>query len=198
MAKNHPAAAPAAIAKLIAVFVDDGEHAQHQAIAILRTLGTPAFEQLLITAKSPKPSIRRWAVEAIGGFSDRRAFPALRSAAADTHTSVRHHAIHGLRVRRHPRSAEVLIPLLRDEGGGVRVNAVMALVDLGARSAGPALLAAAGDGKWYVRQHVAHALGVLRVAGARPVLRRLVADPRKAVRDAAQESLALLGDGRQR
>ncbi|MBA3686634.1 MAG: HEAT repeat domain-containing protein, partial [Planctomycetes bacterium] len=66
------------------------------------------------------------------------------------------------------------------------------LAHVGGRAAGPALIAAAGDPQWYVRQAVASTLGILRITDSRPVLRGLLDDPRKAVRSAAQAALLRL------
>jgi HEAT repeat protein len=182
------------ILRLIAALDAEGEQGPRAAIAELAILGAPALESLLAATGSPRVRLRRWVLEALAPFSDRRVRPLLLAALGDANMTVRLHAIHALVARRDRRAATALAPLVRDSSGGIRVNAVMALATLGAHSAGPALITALADEKWYVRQQAAIAVGVLKISEASPTLARLLLkDPRQAVRAAAAEALAALG-----
>jgi HEAT repeat protein len=78
------------------------------------------------------------------------------------------------------------IPLLErrlsDDHPRVRGAAAVALGDLEAKEAVPAILAAAGDADGYVRQMALNALGEIADARALPLLRRSLRDPRPEVR----------------
>ncbi len=82
--------------------------------------------------------------------------------------------------------------LMRDASGGIRVNAIDAAAQRGLRGSAAAVRAGLRDDKWYVRQHAARAVGTLRDVRAIPVLRRLLHDPRPAVRREAAQALAIL------
>jgi HEAT repeat protein len=85
--------------------------------------------------------------------------------------------------------------VLQDRNAEVRRRAIAGLAHLECRSektvAG--LIACARDEDWRIRQAAARSLGDLKAAEAEDHLHLLTADPRNAVRKAAEAALASLG-----
>ena len=88
-----------------------------------------------------------------------------------------------------PKLGRHVAKLIRDESGGVRVNAIDVVAGLGYTGAASVLIKALKDDKWYVRQAAARALGQLKIKKSGRELKESLNDERKAVREAA--SLAL-------
>lgn len=77
--------------------------------------------------------------------------------------------------------------------GGIRVNAIDALVKLKDRSSNAAIVRCLSDEQWYVRQHAAQACGHLKIKTAKTKLKTLLkTEKRKAVLTAAQEALDII------
>lgn len=180
---------------LIAALDTPSDRAAESVIAKLVKLGAGAVPSLMAAARDLEaPRIRKWSLQALGAIGDRRSGPLLVEALDDERMTVRLHAVRGLRRMRYKPAAKALARLLRDPSGGVRVNAVDALAEVGDRSVAVsrALVAALGDAQWYVRQRASAACGALGVAKAAPLLEKLARDPRKAVRVEAAGALAVL------
>jgi len=97
----------------------------------------------------------------------------------------------------HPSSVPVLVPLLDDENGDVRLNALMALGSIGSPAASesvPAVSALLDDEDVGVRTYAAYLLGTLEEASAVESLTVALNDPAFPVRGNAAVALARLGD----
>lgn len=99
-------------------------------------------------------------------------------------------SLRGLGRLRLAETAPAIARLLADPSGGVRVNAIDALLRVGRPGSAAALSRALADERWYVRQLAARACGALSVPSARRALERLASsDARKAARHAATRAL---------
>ena len=179
--------APHAIVELIAALDLEGEIEARAIVAELASRGVEAVAPLRLAIREHRSTrVRRWGCEALALLIGVEAIPDLIAAARDRQMSVRLHALLALSGLRDERVAPILAELIADPSGGVRGNAVAA-----ARGhlAHPALLraviAAADDGKWYVRKEVAVALRGHPDPAALQVGERLRADSHPAVRNAA-------------
>jgi HEAT repeat protein len=141
-----------------------------------------------------KPRIRKWSLQALGAIGNKAAAPLLIQALKDERMTVKLHAIRGLsRMKYKPAAARIRM-LMSDPSGGIRVNAIDALIELEDRTvSGSVLNRSLADEKWYVRQHAAIACGKLGVKSSVSKLKLLIKnESKKAVLIAAQESLAML------
>lgn len=181
--------------RMFAALDAEGEVVPRAALTQLVALGNQILPELLAAAaRSPRIRIRRWALEGIANFPDRRVRPVLLAALTDEAMTVRLHAIHALVLRGDRRAGRQLTARLTDVSGGIRVNAAQALGTLRISSAAPALIQALTDPQWYVRQTAAWSLGQMRWSPARAALRRCLDDERNAVCVAATAALVLIDE----
>jgi hypothetical protein len=171
-----------------------GEQQQRELVAEIAA-GPDAFEILPGAYEAARTSrLRCLILDAFQGRDDPRLLPLIEAGLADSSASVRGHALVALP---HCRDADVprsLLPLLRDSNAVIRCQAFGVLVEAQIRSeaAVAALLEGVQDSDWRIRQGAARTLGRLGVQQAAGPLSTLTADPRNAVRVAANEALERL------
>lgn len=156
--------------------------------------GKSAVPLLMKAAKNKEAHrIRKWSLQALGAIGDKRAAPLLVEALKEDKMTIRLHAIKGLARMNYKKAAKKIAALsVNDESGGIRVNALYALTDLGDGSVGAQILKSLSDPQWYIRQAAATACGKLKISKAKKKLLELsTKDEKKAVRVAAQEALRL-------
>lgn len=135
---------------ILRVFRAHGDHRQRACIRRLAKADLPAVKALATGAYPP--SVQRWAVEALGRFPEKLAWPTVSRALRSPHMSVRLHALLAVRGFGNPRRAAALRPLLRDESGGVRINALPVVAGFRPKWLGVELKRALRDEKFYVRR----------------------------------------------
>lgn len=179
------------IDSLIAQLDTQGDITAENVIGELVAIGKTAVPALMRAAKDIRaPRIRKWALQALGSIGDKRAAPLLLEALLDDRMTVKLHSIKGLSKMRYKNGAIPISKLLKDKSGGIRVNALYALVEIGDRSVLPKIRKCLSDPQWYVRQNACIACGMLKDTIAKPKLKKLsFADDRKAVRVAAAKAL---------
>lgn len=163
-----------------------GDTAAEKVIAALAKIGKPALPFLRAAAKdTANPRIRKWSLQALGSFGEKKDAILLIEALKEDRMTVRLHAVKGL--ARLGMGAEPIAKLLKDESGGIRVNALYALMVIGDVSVLPEIRKCLKDSEWYVRQNACVACGKFADVKAKRELKRLsTEDERKAVRDAAK------------
>lgn len=67
----------------------------------------------------------------MGSIKDKKAAPLLIDALKDSRMTVKLHSIKGLGRMKYKKGVAAISRLLRDESGGIRVNALYALIELG-------------------------------------------------------------------
>lgn len=97
----------------------------------------------------------------------------------------------------HDRAVGILLQVA-DERSEVRKWALLALAELHEPTALPAFHRAAHDGDWMIRIFAAHGFDRLRAHDSLIEVVGLLADRESAVREAAADALASIGDGRVR
>lgn len=169
-----------------------GDLAAEKVIAALAKIGKPALPFLRIAAQDEaNPRIRKWALQALGSLGDKKDAPLLIAALKEERMTVRLHAVKGL--ARLQLGAAPIAKLLKDESGGIRLNALYALMAIGDVSVLPEIRKCLKDSEWYVRQNACVACGKFADVKAKRELKRLaVEDERKAVREAAKQALGFL------
>ncbi len=138
------------VAKVFAMHGDARQRALIRRLAKSPAQALPVLMELTGTGYSP--SVQRWAVEALGHLPERLAWRPVSRALKSPHMSVRLHAICAVRAFGNRRRAAALRPLLRDESGGIRVNALAVVGEFRPRWLGAELKRAARDPKDYVRK----------------------------------------------
>ena len=196
------------------------------AAALGRLGAPAAADALAEALADPDAGVRREAARALARLKDRRATPALVRALADSDQTVRFYAAYALGEVRAPSAADALLAALGDPAWTVRDQAAWALRELGdpalAGRVAEALRAGKADADhalWLLRhlggrEGVAHLASLLEAEDADLRLRavramaetkapacvepliRAIEDPTPAVRGAAVEALADLGDDR--
>jgi HEAT repeat protein len=172
-----------------------GEAQQRELVAQIAA-GPEAFEILAPAYHAARTGrLRCYILDALR--SDPRCLPLIEAGLADSSASVRGHALTALLHCPAAQIPALVMPLLRDSNSVIRCQAFGVLVEAQCRSdaAVAALLEGAQDPDWRIRQAAARALGALGVQEATGALAALADDPRNAVRVAAQEALARLGEG---
>lgn len=182
--------------RLLAAFRDRRVAKREAAIPALAGMKTPPVAELrAMAASSPHTLERRCALTVLLRLRDRSLPRLARRALRDPGMSLRRVGMMAVAAEGGAGAARTLLPLLRDESGGVRVLCAGLLGDLDERCAVPALIRALGDGQWYVRQAAALALLKLKDPRARTALNRATRDPRKCVSEAARRALGAMGGG---
>lgn len=144
---------PLTTGKTAEVFAAHGDTRQRALIRRLAKSPARALPILLaLTGEEYSPSVQRWAVEALGHLPERLAWRPVARALRSPHMSVRLHAICAVRAFGNRRRAAALRPLLRDESGGIRVNALAAVGEFRPKWLDVELKRAARDPKDYVRK----------------------------------------------
>lgn len=139
--------------KAAAVFGAHGDRRQRLLIRRLAKSPSRALPLVLELAGADySPSVQRWAVEALGHLPERLAWRPVARALRSPHMSVRLHAICAVRAFGNRRRAAALRPLLRDESGGIRVNALAVVGEFRPKWLAVELKRAARDPKDYVRK----------------------------------------------
>jgi HEAT repeat protein len=171
-----------------------GEAQQRELVAEIAA-GPAAFEILVPAYHEARTTrLRCLILDALRDKDDPRILPLIEAGLADSSASVRGHALDALLRSRHTNIPGLLLPLLRDRNSVIRCRAFGALVEAQCRSeaAVAALLEVVQDPDWRTRQAAARTLGALGLQQAAGPLSSLTADPRNAVRVAAQEALQRL------
>jgi HEAT repeat protein len=138
---------------LVKIFRMHGDHKQRALIRKLSADPSSAFALLKeIIHGNYSPSIQRWAFEGLSVCSKRRALPLLRNGIKSPHMSVRLHALLGIAEFNDSKLASDLRPLLRDESGGVRLNALCIIEKMKPRWLRLEATKALQDEKSYIRQ----------------------------------------------
>ena len=179
---------------LIKKFNVHGEREPLRIVQKVASFKRVAVPQLIDTLnQSTNIRLRRWSAAALGQIGGTKVINPLLKALTDPNMSVNLQAITALERVAPKKLGQKLIPLMKHSSGGVRINAIDTLGRLKYRPSGKYLIAATKDQKWYVRQAAARAIGNLKFQKGRPVLESLQkCDSRKAVRDAARDSLRMI------
>lgn len=189
------------IDELISKLDTSSDKIAESVITQLVKIGSQAVPKLLNAAtKESKPRIRKWSLQALGAIGDRKAGSLLIKALDDKRMTVKLHAIRGLSRMNYRRAAKDISRMIKDisrmikdTSGGIRVNAIDALVCLRAKSVGAILVQSLQDQQWYVRQHAAKACEELNIKQAVTKLKKLQkTETRKAVLDAVTHALLKL------
>jgi HEAT repeat protein len=181
---------------LVGVLHRAGEAEQKRLVPEIAADGASALPVLVEAFETSKTGrLRCCVIDAIWAIDDPRVLPVLASGLRDESSSVRVHAVEAIVQRRDPAACDLLLPILADRNAAVRQRAIAGLAQLGCRSedAVAGLMACARDEDWRIRQAAARSLGDLKVMEAEEHLHALAADPRNAVRRAAEAALAALG-----
>lgn len=110
---------------IISVFRQHGDKKQQALIAKLKKEGKKSLRQLLeIYEGENPPSVKRWAIEALGSFPERDVIKTLKSALKSPFMTIRLHAMTAIYQLGNSKNAKLLRPLLKDESGGIRMNAL--------------------------------------------------------------------------
>ena len=149
--------------RIARVFKMHGENHQRQLIARLVRLGPQALTPLCgICEGDYPPSVVRWAMDALGLFPGPRALRRIKGGLMHSSMSVRLHAMLAVRQLNDGALARYIRPLLDDESGGIRVNAVAIIAELKPKWLKTELRRALSDDKAYVREIAARLLESLR------------------------------------
>jgi HEAT repeat protein len=147
------------IPAIVSVFACPGEKAQLALIARLARDQERSLPLLMSLIDAAYPAaIQRWAVEGLGAINDSAVVRPIVAALKSPHMTVRLHAIRAIQRRGERRLARYLRRLMDDDSGGIRMNALQALVALSPRWIAEVLIAAQEDAKYYVRRYAARAL----------------------------------------
>lgn len=140
---------------IISVFRQHGDKKQQALIAQLKKDGKKSLRQLQeIYAGEYPPSVKRWAIEALGSFPARDVIKTLKSALKSPHMTIRLHAMVAIYHLGDSKNAKLLRPLLKDESGGIRINALEILTVYRPKWLKLELLKLANDEKTYIRNKV--------------------------------------------
>ena len=151
------------IQSLIAHFNDHGERRSKAAAAKIARLGRTAIPDLIAALQSsPNVRIRRWSAYALRLFRDPHVVAPLKKSVKDPNMSVRMLAMESLESVIGTKAGKHILPLLKDESGGVRARAIDCLARLNYRPAVHPLTRALKGEKWYVRDGAARALELIR------------------------------------
>lgn len=186
----------AKIDKLISGLDLRGDIAAEKVIQKLCAIGKECVPPLIAAARNEElPNhARQWSLLALGAIGDLRGAPVLLEALRHRNMPMRLQALKGLRRMRLKKASGRIAKLLSDSSGGIRVNAISALAELGDARSGAGVIKALKDPQWYVRQNACVACGKLGLLKAKPLLRLLEKkDEKKAVRVAAGTALSELG-----
>ena len=139
--------------RILGVFRAHGDHRQRALIRRLAKQPRLALPLLKIPASGDyKPSVQRWAIEALGSMPEKLAWPLVAKALCSPHMSVRLHALCAVGAFGNRRRASSIRPMLRDESGGIRINALGLVAHLRPPWLRQELTRARADEKWYVRR----------------------------------------------
>ena len=96
---------------------------------------------------------------------------------------------------RDTRPAPLFIRALKDPSGGIRVNALYSLMEIGSPppSVATQILKCLEDEQWYVRQTACMACAQFKIASAKKQLLKRTQDPKKAVHEVAKKALTCMG-----
>ncbi len=95
--------------------------------AAIATIGPGAFDMVFEASKSREPAVRFQAIRALGSISGSRAIGALTQYLRDSDVYTRRAAAEGFERAKEPKSASVLVGVLKDEDSEVRHSAARAL-----------------------------------------------------------------------
>jgi hypothetical protein len=138
-----------AIAK---IFAQHGDHKQRKLILALKKNGADSVTPLVeICEGDYPPSIKRWAVEALGQFPGQRTLKILRTALKSPHMSVRLHAMVGIAEFGERKNIRYIRPMLSDESGGIRMNALEIIARYKPRWWLSEAQKMTRDAKWYIK-----------------------------------------------
>lgn len=138
-----------------------GDHVPRATLTKIIKKGDAGFELLVHTYKTiQKPSIQRWVIEGIGYFYKKpEARKLLIAALAHEKMTIRLHAMIALRKYGDPKDLKFLLPLLHDESGGIRYNAITFLKDSGIEGLQKEFKALEKDEKPYIRKLISKIKG---------------------------------------
>lgn len=144
---------------IVATFRLHGEQKQRLLIRRLQADEQRYLPMLqAIYAGDYPPSIQRWAIEAMGTFP--AALKTMRSALKHSSMSVRLHAMIGIDSFNDPKNVRYIRPLLADESGGIRLNALDIAAKYRPRWLRSELTRLANDEKSYIRNRARKLLDV--------------------------------------
>ena len=139
-------------AQVVSVFRRHGDKPQRALIRRLAKSQSALGALSDICTGDYPPSVVRWAVEALGAIRGPVALGLIKCSLKHPAMSVRLHAILGISAFNDRSLAKYLRPLLRDESGGIRVNALAAVGALKPNWLPSELRRAIKDDKDYVRR----------------------------------------------
>jgi HEAT repeat protein len=162
-------------------------------------MATNELLKLLTEINSADPVIRKRAVEDVGALGERD-LDAVRLLISvllnDQEDEIRAYAAGSLGLLSHPFSVEPLMNALKDEFWRVRLTAIWALRELGAKKAIPELMRLCKDTNASVRAIAAQKLGEFHAAEAIEILIQLLEDSEKDVQGSAIFALWGFSDAR--
>jgi hypothetical protein len=141
------------IADVIRAFKKPGEKDQAILIEQLTALGI-AGRDILIQVWNDSASIeaKRWAISGLGNYNDSQSRKIIQSSLLNKAMSIRLHGIRAINMIGNKRLGIDLIPLIDDESGGIRINALDVIVGLRVSGWKTIVNKCLTDQKMYVRK----------------------------------------------
>lgn len=114
---------------IVSIFSQHGDKKQRALITHLKKEGKKSLRQLQEIYKGQNPtSVKRWAVEALGSLQSKDVLKTLKSALKNPAMTIRLHAMIAIYHLGDSGNAKLIRPLLKDESGGIRMNALEILI----------------------------------------------------------------------
>ena len=138
---------------VVFAFAQHGDKLPREGISKVLKVGLPGLHIILrVLDEEERPSIRRWAIECIGSYQDVRSADILRKFSRSDYMTERLHTVIAIRNNNRLDMLDILEELaLTDSSGGVRVNALSAILKLDASKAKSIAEQMTSDEKSYIR-----------------------------------------------
>ena len=139
--------------EIIKIFKSPGEHKQKLLIEKLKLNGDQSVKLLIETLNDTTSiEVKRWIVEAMGEFDTPESRKLIIAALKDKAMSVKLHAIRAVRKINDQKIAKYVLPLIDDESGGIRINALDVIFEFRVRGYKSIIEKCLMDQKEYVRK----------------------------------------------
>ncbi|PCJ61278.1 MAG: hypothetical protein COA79_06775 [Planctomycetota bacterium] len=97
-------------------------------------------------------SAKRWSVEGLGYFNSKSSVNLTLQALTNDSMTIKLHAIHALSIRGNISQIKKIRPLLKDQWGGIRLNALTTLLDFKIKLTKSEIKLLKNDDKNYIRK----------------------------------------------